>query len=102
LERAPIRIRARSARITTPYQMLAPSSMTTLPMTVAVGATHALGATCGVWEPRGTITVTVHCRGARGCSQGMPPTDLHNRRGLTSVDSREVSDTCVIMVSISS
>ena len=40
-------IRPKSARSTAPYQIDAPASTTTSPTTVAVGATHASGCTCG-------------------------------------------------------
>ena len=40
-------IRPKSARSTTPYQIEAPASTTTSPTSVAVGAIHASGCTCG-------------------------------------------------------
>ncbi len=44
-DRAPIVIGSLSARSTAPYQMLAPSPITTDPARVALGATHAVSAT---------------------------------------------------------
>ncbi len=49
LQRAPMVIGSLSARITAPYQMLAPAPMVTAPTSVALGATHASSSTCGVF-----------------------------------------------------